>query len=281
MKTNFLILLITFLVNTSTAWSRHDKGIYGDDNRRAIGDASSLEQQLARSVLAQVPFYKMISSDESSISFETKNLRTSLNICPEEKFAEESMLASCSGFLVGPDLLLTAGHCIKEKSDCLKKMWLLDYDESKTTFSNDKIVYCKEIVDSNIAVDYTLIRLTRKITDRNPLKIRRTGKLNPDADFLVIGHPLGLPKIAADQAFLRGNLLNKTFTINSDTYSGNSGSPVIDSKTSLVEGILIKGDRDFEMDFSSGCQRSVHCEENGCRGETVLRSASIASTILH
>jgi hypothetical protein len=91
---------------------------------------------------------------------------------------------------------------------------------------------------------------------------------------------LGLPKIVTDQAFLRGNLLNKTFTISSDTYSGNSGSPVIDSETSLVEGILVKGDQDFEMDYLSGCKRSVHCDDNTCTGETVLRSASIPLSFL-
>jgi V8-like Glu-specific endopeptidase len=222
----------------------------------------------------------MISSDNTLITFEVKTARNTLNICAEEKFSDESMLSSCTGFLIAPDLLLTAGHCIKDKTDCFKNMWILDYDKSQSVFSKENIVYCKEIVDSNLASDYSLIRLSKKISDRVPLKIRRTGKLNPEAEFIVIGHPLGFPKISTDQAFLRGNLLNKTFTINSDTYSGNSGSPVIDSKTSLVEGILIKGDKDFEMDYVGLCLRSVHCDENSCKGETVLRSVAIPSSIL-
>jgi hypothetical protein len=275
MKTCLFILIA--LLEVSYA---RDKGIYGDDNRRAIYDSTSSEQKLAQSVLAQVPFYKMASSDNASITFDVKSVRNSLNMCAEEKFSDEMMLSSCTGFLVAPDLLLTAGHCIKDKTDCLKNMWILDYDKSQSVFSKDKIVYCKEIVDSNFASDYSLIRLSKKITDRVPLKIRRSGKLNPEAEFIVIGHPLGLPKVSTDQAFLRGNLLNKIFTINSDTYSGNSGSPVIDSKTSLVEGILIKGDKDFEMDFVSLCQRSVHCEEKSCIGETVLRATAIPTSIL-
>lgn len=281
MKTCLTLILIALQANLSYALAGHNKGIYGDDNRRAISEASTLEQKLARSVLAQVPFYKMLTSDTTSITFEVKSARNTLNICAEEKFSDDTMLSSCTGFLVAPDLLLTAGHCIKDKSDCFKKMWVLDYDQSQNTFSKDKIAYCKEIVDSNFASDYALIRLSKTITDRTPLRLRRIGKLNPYADFLVIGHPLGLPKITTDQALLRGNSLIKTFTINSDTYSGNSGSPVIDPKTSLVEGILIKGDRDFEMDYVSLCMRSVHCEENGCKGETVLRSTSISSSILH
>lgn len=281
MKTCFTLIFCAIHAYSVYAFEGHNKGIYGDDNRRYISEASALEQKLGRSVFAQVPLYKMFKSNISSITFDAKTVRNTLNICAEEKFSDEIMLSNCTGFLVAPDLILTAGHCIKDKAGCLKNMWILDYDKSQDTFSKDKIVYCKEIVDSNYSSDYALIRLTKSLFDRTPLKIRRTGKVNSDASFFVIGHPLGLPKISADQAILRGNLLDKTFTINGDTYSGNSGSPVIDAKTSLVEGILIKGDRDFEMDYVSLCQRSVHCEDSTCKGEMVLRSTSIPLSILH
>lgn len=265
----------------SFAFTANNKGLYGDDNRRAIQDSSIQEQKLARSVLAQVPLYKLISSNENGISFEVKTPHEILNLCVDEKFSLDTMLSSCSGFLVAPDLLLTAGHCVKDKNDCAKNIWLLDYDQSGSEFNSEQIVYCKEIVDSNASADYALLRLDRSLTDRTPLTLRRTGKLNPNANFTVIGHPLGLPKVVTDQGFLRGNLLNKTFTISSDTYSGNSGSPVIDSKTSIVEGILIRGDQDFEMDYEFGCEKSLHCDLNSCKGETVLRSIYIPSSVLH
>jgi hypothetical protein len=280
MKLSLFLILMALLPNLLYADLVRVKGLYGDDNRRALSESNSLEQKLALSVLAQVPLYKMSNSDESTISFLTTTPIATLNLCSTEKFSAEAMLASCTGFLVAPDLLLTASHCIKDKSDCQKNIWLLDYDESKSIFSRDKVVFCKEIVDTNALADYSLIRLSRSILDRDPLKIRQNGKLNPNAEFVVIGHPLGLPKVVADQAFLRGNLLNKTFTISSDTYSGNSGSPVIDIKTSLVEGVLIKGDRDYEMDFESQCMRSVHCDHSTCMGETVLRSIYIPSALL-
>jgi V8-like Glu-specific endopeptidase len=189
------------------------------------------------------------------------------------------MLSSCSGFLVSPDILVTAWHCLKDKTDCKKNLWLLDYNESQSVFSKNQIVYCKEIIDSKASVDYALVRLSKPVLDRKPLKLRRSGKVNKEAKLTVIGHPLGLPKVVTDQAFLQGNILNNTFTILSDTYSGNSGSPVIDTKTSLVEGMLTKGDRDFEMDFNNQCYRSAQCNEQWCKGETILRSVLIP--ILH
>jgi V8-like Glu-specific endopeptidase len=276
-------LILLFILNLSSlhAASIIDKAIYGDDNRRAILEASDFEKKLGRSVLAQVPLYKVKDSSLDTTSFEVQTPASALNICSNEKFANETILSSCTGFLVAPDLLLTAGHCVRDQNDCNRNVWVLDYDVSQSTFAKKQVVSCKKILESNSAADYSLIKLQRPILDRPYLKLRRTGKLNPNSEFIVIGHPLGLPKISTDQAWLRGNLLKKTFTINSDTFSGNSGSPVIDVNSSIVEGILIRGDRDFEMDFNNNCMKSVHCNNNECIGETVLRSISIESSFLH
>ena len=282
-----MLLFFYLIIGHSHLWASpvFDKAIYGDDNRRAIKESSPLEIKWGKAVLAEVPTYKIRQIDSKTISFDTITPIAALNLCPEEKFSSESMLASCSGFLVAPDLLVTAGHCMKDLNDCKNNLWLLDFDESQNTFTTEQIYACKDIVAANLSSDFTLIRLSRPVKDRRPLTIRQKGSLNKNAEFTVIGHPLGLPKIASDQAFLHGNLGNKTFTIFSDTYSGNSGSPVIDVKTSLVEGILIKGDRDFQMDYDSGCYRSYHCDSDNCLGETVLRSIYIplasALPVLH
>ena len=276
-----VILLIFLQLEIANAFgsSYFNKGIYGDDNRRMMSEATKEEQNWGKSVLAQVPTYKILRSDESTITFNVETPQKALNLCAEEKFANETMLSSCSGFLVSPEILVTAWHCLKDKVDCKKNLWLLDYNESQSVFSKKQIVYCKEIIDSKASADYALVRLSKPILDRKPLKLRRSGRINKEANLTVIGHPLGLPKIATDQAYLNRNVLNNTFTILSDTYSGNSGSPVIDTKTSLVEGMLIKGDRDLEMDYSSQCYRSVHCDDQWCLGETILRSVLIP--ILH
>jgi hypothetical protein len=40
----------------------------------------------------------------------------------------------------------------------------------------------------------------------------------------------------------------------------------------MVEGILVRGDEDFEMDIDLGCQRMSRCGDKDCRGESVQRS---------
>jgi len=57
------------------------------------------------------------------------------------------------------------------------------------------------------------------------------------------------------------------FTADLDTYGGNSGSPVFNARTHEVDGILVRGEMDFE--FHSGCQKSKRCGKNDCRGEEV------------
>lgn len=265
-----------------------DKGIYGDDNRRLISELSStdnVEKELARSVLAQVPRWRVTSEDDSSYFISTKTLEKGINFCPDEKFAQLPLVSSCSAFLIGPDLMLTAGHCIKDKFECQKNFWVLDYeDELGFTEQNqavkiDKrnVVTCDKIISiqENTKLDYALIKINRRIEDRKPLSIRKLGKVSTDATLEVIGHPMGLPKVIANEARIRNNSLPFTFLTNADTFSGNSGSPVINLETHQVEGILIRGDTDYQMDLDLGCNRAYHCLENECKGETVLRTTEL------
>lgn len=290
MKVHFLVYIIVLgcLCGQANAFFQKvlDKGIYGDDNRRLITELSpednAIEIAQARSVFAQIPKWRITSEDDRSISIKTKNLTDGINFCKDEKFSELPVVSSCTAFLVGPDLILTAGHCLKDSTDCQKNVWVLDYDDSKefkvsddnVSFSKDKILKCLEIVSSSndSDLDYALVRIDKKIVDREALKLRTHWSIHNTDSMLVIGHPFGLPKIMADDVLVRDNSGKNSFTVNADTFSGNSGSPVINSKTHLVEGILIKGGRDFSMDMDTGCNRAFHCSNDGCSGETVQRS---------
>ena len=85
----------------------------------------------------------------------------------------------------------------------------------------------------------------------------------------VIGHPVGLPAKVAGGAIVRDNTPNPFFVANLDTYGGNSGSPVFNSRTHRVEGILVRGERDFVA--RGNCTVSFVCPTTGCRGEDVTR----------
>lgn len=286
MKLLFKILLIALLPFEGHAYFIVDKGIYDDDNRQLVSELDSLhdgrELKLSRSVFAQVPKWRIVSENKESISVQTKSLSGGLNFCPDEKFSELPLVSSCTAFLVGPDLILTAGHCLKDKYECQKNYWVLDYDDAagfvgpngSATFNKENVYSCSQILSSseNTKLDYALIKLNRAVVDRPIFNIRRTGKVENNAKLLVIGHPMGLPKILASESIVRSNLLPNTFVTNADTFSGNSGSPVINSETHIVEGILVRGDDDFKMDLDLGCNRVYKCIGSDCRGETAQRT---------
>ncbi|MFN8369647.1 MAG: S46 family peptidase [Bacteriovoracaceae bacterium] len=86
---------------------------------------------------------------------------------------------------------------------------------------------------------------------------------------------LGLPTKISDGANVRTNNNPKYFVANLDTYGGNSGSAVFNTKTGEVEGILVRGENDYVYDSAQGCRVSNKCTNAGCRGEDVTRITNI------
>ena len=123
-------------------------------------------------------------------------------------------------------------------------------------------------------VDYAIVRLDRQVTDRIPFQVHYSGALDRHADLAVLGYPSGLPLKLTDQARVR-DVKAGFFTLDADTFAGNSGSPVINSRTLEIEGILVRGDADYLFDNSRRCTIERHCSQNGCIGE----SATLASAL--
>lgn len=253
------------------------KVIYGEDNRKDHYEASQFHLDLANSTAA------MISSSSVSVRGDkaviTGSTLSSRGICSTERFADQITAASCSGFLVAPDLLVTAGHCIENASDCRRYSWVFDYavknpgDLETTRFETDSsnVYECKRVIESVLTRgtqdDYALIQLDRVVKDRTPLKVRRSGRIQEGDELVVIGHPSGLPSKIADGSTVR-SLSGKYFTADLDTYGGNSGSAVFNARTGEVEGILVRGDTDY-VRSSRGCRVSNVIGQNAGRGEDV------------
>lgn len=285
MKSYLTFTLLALLAFSKAAFAYQDKGIYGDDNRRTMDeldanlDANAIKY--SSSVLAQIANWR-IKSTKENISVETRDLKFGLNICDGEKFLDRPLVSSCTAFLVAPDVIVTAGHCIKDKYECKKQTWVVDFDSNADfqgpkgtiTFPKDNTYSCRELLhwSQNTNLDFAVVRLDRAVAGKTPLKVRREGKVGNSESLMVIGHPLGLPKTVANNILIRDNSQTYVFKTNADTFSGNSGSPVIGEVSGLVEGILVRGDDDFTMDVNLGCQRMARCGNKECRGESVQRS---------
>jgi len=258
--------------------------VYGKDNRVEASLSKNPEyRRLAQSVATLIPNKYVINLPLSKTRIRGSKL-TKFGVCKTERFASQISAGDCTGFLVAPDLLVTAGHCITSMDDCNSKKWVFDYTTSKEKQGSmnvkDSSVYsCVEIIERKLdrsnRNDYALLRLDRKVTDREPLKFRGAGKAAIGDELVIIGSPSGLPLKVADGAAVR-SLEEVFFVANLDSFGGNSGSPVINAKTSEVEGILVRGDKDYvPSPDGRKCGVAMKCSDSGCRGEDVTYITNI------
>jgi hypothetical protein len=70
------------------------------------------------------------------------------------------------------------------------------------------------------------------------------------------------------------------FQANLDTYTGSSGSPVINLDSLMVEGFLVSGKDDFAEDAAAGCDRSNWCPETGCPDWESITRATLFSPLV-
>lgn len=284
LRTMLISTLIAFGLMAGAQADR--KVIYGEDHRLDIFETvNPVHLDLATSTAAMIPNSSL--STEGGISVISGSSLESRGICKSERFADQITAANCSGFLVGEDLLVTAGHCIRSQRDCDGSQWVFDFglksaqqnDGSRFEVKTSDVYACSEIVERDLnrssSDDYALIRLERRVSDRAPLTVRTKGRIEAGADLVVIGHPTGLPTKIADGSWVRENLNDVYFSSNLDTFGGNSGSAVFDSKTGMVEGILVRGSTDYKYDRNRGCRVPNVCDDDGCRGEDVTRITNI------
>ena len=277
-------LFITAILLTLSMQSfSSEKVVYGVDDRKDIFESSSvLYKKLATSTAAMISNRNLDEQADGTFQISAPTLEED-GVCSDARFAKQITAANCSGFLVGDQYLVTAGHCIESMSDCSSYTWAFGFSndkEEKSIHNIDKkdLYTCTQIVsrslDRSTMDDYALVKLDRKVTDRAPLTFRKSGKIKNKGDIVVIGHPSGLPTKIADGAIVRENKNKYYFQATLDTFGGNSGSAVFDMKTGMVEGILVRGETDYES-TGKGCTLPKVCKETECRGEDVTRITNI------
>lgn len=203
-------------------------------------------------------------------------------LCDDEKFGDLPVPAGCSGFLVAPDLLLTAGHCVRDKFICERNRWVFGFEEKASetlSIPKDNLYSCKKILegkqDSGTYIDYALIQLDRPVVGRRPLKLKQEGNVSCKDELMVVGHPYGLPLIFARNGYAHCDKIKRhNFYASLDSFAGNSGSPVINLDSGEVEGILTTGRDDYELDSKNQCYRPVQFNASGA-GEGVVKLPSI------
>lgn len=269
-----IALLALFNISQAMATPLAPQVIYGDDGR--IDYFQITEQRVRDEANSTVALIRAanLTQQGNVTNISTVPYGQGMSLCPGEPFYNQETAAFCSGFLVAPDTVVTAGHCITDQSSCINTRMVFGFkltqkDLNPRSVPTENVYSCTQVVHS-VSVptgeDFAVVKLDRNVTQFSPLIYRRTGKISVGDALHVIGYPAGLPLKISGGAEVRA--LQPEFLIaNLDTYGGNSGSAVFNSVTGEVEGILVRGEMDFV--FQGGCRVSNKCADTGCRGEDV------------
>lgn len=259
-----------------------------DSREEIVNHLDTGRKKLAKSVVALISnkSIKKSGSVYENVGKQTLSKRYP-NICESEPFKNQALLGFCTGFLVNSNHVITAGHCVK----LINKGAYAVFDFTTDKNGLENIINASNVFEIDTVIDYALSSATgedwavvrlKTAPDRDPLKLRTAGKISDKQDVCVIGHPVGLPMKVACDAIVRSNDNPIFFESNLDTYGGNSGSPVFNKYSEEVEGILVRGEDDFESVISGAghqCTSSKKCGANDCRGEDVVRTSKWISKI--
>ena len=269
--------------------------IYGTDDRADWYEIN--DPPIKRRALATVALFRSSSLQKSSsgVSYDLKarSLGAIQKLCPGETFSSQLAGAFCSGILVAPDTVVTAGHCIQEISRdptrspplASEIRFVFGYyasranDPGPLSFHGRQVFQAATIIDGTWEAveaggeDWAVVRLDRPVPHEiaEPVKLVRSSRIPDGAPVYVIGYPSGLPLKYAPNASVRTNTSRAYFIANLDTFGGNSGSGVFIHDSNELAGILVRGEHDYFLDEDQNCYRTFVCPTTGCGGEEVTR----------
>jgi hypothetical protein len=263
-----MMSLLAFLVSSvGVADDTIDKVIYGVEDRV---ESNSEEGQSVSEQLRSVGLLirgDAFTRDGDHVVLRTRRFETyqGYPLCQDESFRGQPVALGgfCSAFLVGPDMIATAGHCVPAGP----KYIAFGFDlESGGRIPANNLYRVTSAIANNAereeSADFALYRLDRAVEGRTPFSVDYSAMVEVGDPVHLIGHPSSLPQ----KLTLNGTVLGRLeglLMMNLDAYGGNSGSPVVNSETGQVVGIFRGGSPDFTFDRQNRCVRSMRCEQNG------------------
>lgn len=243
-----------------------------DDRRDLYQESDPALAALARdSIVALIPHTRLAWNGSGYDVVGVTDLSERQNLCPDERFADQPTVATCSGTLIDDDLVLTAGHCMVPQgslgtASCTTTRFVFDFamaDASTIeTIALEDVYRCRAVLAHrwDDSVDYAVVQLDRPVTGRSPASVRSAeGALAVGTPLVEIGFPTGMPlKIDAGGRVLDpGPPDLPYFVTDLDAFRGNSGSGVFDADEQLVGIVARTMEADYVYDASARCYRTA------------------------
>ncbi|MES3038920.1 MAG: serine protease [Bdellovibrionota bacterium] len=261
--------------------------IYGKDDLVPVFKAPTAYQNAAKSV-AVFTGRNFLTLAGNQYKLQMWTLDDSAYLCKDSPWHKyEAFPVACTGFLIAPDLMITAGHCMVNFGEatnevtpqCRDFVFIFDMDfnfglKVPRVVQETQVAECAQVIKavhnsipdpktgkSEFKDDYALIRLKKpmpyplvKLSDVVPAVAERIS---------FIGHPLGTGKM-----YGTGKILSKEPTYlrsNLDAFEGHSGSPVF-NQAGEVFGALVRGYPETLIEGQDQtCNLINHCDEDGIK----------------
>lgn len=192
--------------------------VWGEDNRQERYQlAAPAHRAAAQAGVALVAAQTLLPQSDGSYANRSPTLGTRDNLCSNQRFTTQPTMAFCSGTLIGPDVVLTAGHCMVGACANIAVVLHYAYEERPADpfgvtqqIAAQNVYRCAEVLAVsqpgadrvNPGPDYAILRLDRAVTVAAPAAIAATAPADPARAFLV-SHPNSLPqKIGAGNWWL-------------------------------------------------------------------------------
>jgi hypothetical protein len=257
---------------------RSERIVYGDDGRRELWEHpdDALRAHAAESVVALFDHDDLLMG-ERDVEVHGSTLREREQVCAEEPFAEQVSAAVCSGVLVAPDVVLTAGHCVW-RYGCSELAFAFDYaypapPERDLRVEVGDIYRCSrvqalEVTDSDAGtLDYAFVELDRAALDRVSRPLAPRDAVVEGAPVRFVSFPGGVPvKLDTSGAVtLTRWTEGDYFVASTDSSHGSSGGPALD-ENGFVLGILARGGADY-VPTERGCMTTARLDDDGTATE--------------
>ncbi|MEZ6317246.1 MAG: proprotein convertase P-domain-containing protein [Phycisphaerales bacterium] len=260
---------------------RDTRVVYGADDRKEVYEYDTIDpmiRQMAEACAIVVSDSEIMDNGDGTYTlFTSPWVSQGGTLCLTEPFRGQPQIGFCSSFLVGPDIITTAGHCV-DAGDISSGVafvfgfQLNDSDETGPAIvPADYVYFGTGIIAQTLSGDddYSVVQLDRPVVGINPVPVRRTGTIANGDPLVMIGHPAAiLKKIAGGATECKNNSPAEYFQANTDSYGGNSGSMVINANTYEVEGILVRGAPDYVT--VGGCVQTNYVPDTGNTGSGLM-----------
>ena len=227
--------------------------------------------------VAVLAYASALVPSNGSVSLSVQSFQSGYNMCPSARFAAEPLVngGHCTVYLVAPRLVATAGHCTgfaavgsdESQFDVVFGFRMLDATDAQTTVPTSEVYTAVKVaaVCDNSA-DCTVLQLDRPVTNHHILPVRRSGAPAIGDNVYIMGYPFTLPLkydgvAPLTNVYSSANILAAAL----DIAGGNSGSPIFNATSNVVEGTL--------NGYSSSGATDLDSTSAGCNVEHVATAA--------